>query len=239
MHGFGRDPGVACTSGLTLPSALETPAQQAFELYGGMSRGFEPRVYDQQRRRLYPYTGDVFGASNNVALRRYEFLDRGGFDTRLGPATPALRRGPRFVPVSDPGGRSIAFEPSALVWHEHRREYADLCWQVFTYSAGFTALSTKWISSDRTVVLDLARRVPRLMRGPALCTSRRSGRRRRWYPKQLRWLERAGFLYGPVAYARARRASRPDPSASRAASGSGAAVTASASGAAETEGVRR
>jgi O-antigen biosynthesis protein len=212
VSGFAGDARVMCVAGLTLPTELDTPAQVAFELYGGMTCGFQRRVYDIFEHRadtlLYPYTAGVFGASNNVAFRRLPFLDRGGFDTALGPATPAFGAEDldAFLSVILHGFR-IVYEPRAVVWHEHRRDFPDLYWQVFTYSAGFTALLLKWALRDRRVALDLARRVPRLLPA-ALLAAHRGGSEAGCgdYPSQLRWLERLGYLYGPVAYVRSRRA---------------------------------
>ena len=210
VAGFGDDPRVASVAGLTLPRALETAAQQAFESYGGMGLGFEARVYDLEENRgdtrLYPYTAGIFGASNNVAFRRQQFLDRGGFDETLGPATPAFGAEDLDVFLSlILDGYRIGYEPGAMVRHEHRRAFPDLYWQVFTYSAGFTALLTKWAFSDRKVGIELAGRVPRLIPA-ALLRAHRGGADDGCgdYPRQLRWLERAGYLYGPIAYGRSR-----------------------------------
>lgn len=205
--GLCDDHRVACVTGLTVPSTLETPAQQAFETYGGMGLGFRERVYDRDENRaetrLYPYTAGVFGASNNVAFRRDEFLARGGFDEVLGPATPAYGAEDLDVFLSlILDGHRIAYQPAAIVRHEHRRDFPELYWQVFTYSAGFTALLTKWIIEDRGVARELARRVPRLI--PAALVRARRGDGCGDYPQQLRWLERAGYLYGPAAYVRSR-----------------------------------
>ena len=208
--GFATDPLVACVTGLTLPVDLDTPAQQAFELYGGMTVGYQGRVYDLQEHRgdtaLYPYTAGVFGASNNAAFRRGPFLDRGGFDVSLGPATPAFSAEDldAFLRVVLDGER-ILYEPRAVVRHEHRREFPELYWQVFTYSAGFVALLMKWALADRRVAADLARRVPRLLPA-ALFAAHRGGAEANIgdYPSELRWLERLGYLYGPVAYVRSR-----------------------------------
>jgi len=199
-----------CVAGLTMPTALETPAQVAFELYGGMTCGYRRRVYDMGAHRgdtlLYPYTAGVFGASNNVAFRRQPFLDRGGFDTVLGPATPTFGAEDldSFLSVIL-GGNRIVYEPRAVVRHEHRRAFPELYWQGFTYSAGFTALLLKWALTDRQVALDLIRRVPRVLPA-ALLAAHRSGAEAGCgdYPSQLRWLERFGYLYGPVAYTRSR-----------------------------------
>jgi glycosyltransferase involved in cell wall biosynthesis len=214
VDGFRRGPRVVCVAGLTLPSALGTPAQQAFEVYGGMGLGFEPRVYDLLRNRgdtlLYPYTAGIFGASNNVALRKEEFLERGGFDVALGPGTPAFGAEDLdlfLALILD--GWQIAYQPTAIVRHAHRAEFSELYWQVFTYSAGMTVLLTKWALSDRHVAVDLARRVPGLIPA-ALLRPHRSGAEAGVgaYLTQLRWLERAGYLYGPVAYLRSRLAER-------------------------------
>jgi GT2 family glycosyltransferase len=210
VAGFADDPRVGCVTGLTLPIDLDTPAQQAFELYGGMTVGYQRRVYDLQEHRgdtaLYPYTAGVFGASNNVAFRRGPFLERGGFDVSLGPATPAFGAEDldAFLWVVL-GGQRIRYEPRAVVRHEHRREFSELYWQVFTYSAGFVALLVKWALADRRVAADLARRVPRLLPA-ALLAAHRGGAEANIgdYPSELRWLERLGFLYGPVAYVRSR-----------------------------------
>jgi GT2 family glycosyltransferase len=216
VAGFGGGPRVVCVTGLTLPSALETPAQQAFEVYGGMGLGFEPRLYDLDAHRgdtlLYPYTAGIFGASNNVAFRREDFLARGGFDVSLGPATPAFGAEDLDLFLSVIlGGRQIAYQPSAVVRHAHRGEFAELYWQVFTYSAGLTAFLTKCALSDRHIAGDMARRVPKLLPA-AFLRSHRSGSEVGVgeYLPQLRWLERAGYLYGPIAYLRSRIAARAD-----------------------------
>jgi len=207
VAGF-EDPSVEVVGGLTVPSSLDTPAQHAFELYGGMARGYRRRIYDLRRNRgdtlLYPYTPGIFGASNNAAFRREAFLSRGGFDLALGPATPAYSAEDldAFLTVIL-DGKTIVYEPRAIVRHEHRREYSDLYWQVFTYSAGSSALLTKWACTRRSVAAELARRLPGLLPA-ALLHRHRSGAESGVgaYPSQLRWLERIGYLYGPVAYVR-------------------------------------
>lgn len=217
ISGFD-DPSVETVGGLTVPSSLDTPAQHAFELYGGMARGYRRRVYDLRQNRgdtlLYPYTPGIFGASNNAAFRRESFLRRGGFDLALGPATPAYSAEDldAFLTVIL-DGKTIVYEPRAIVRHEHRREFSDLYWQVFTYSAGSSALLTKWACTRRSVAAELARRLPGLLPA-ALLHRHRSGAEAGVgaYPSQLRWLERIGYLYGPIAYLRsvlwARRVAR-------------------------------
>jgi len=211
---FVADPTAVCVSGLTLPSDLSTPAQLDFEAYGGMALGYEAKVYHLAERptevRLYPYSAGIFGASNNVAFRKDDLLALGGFDEHLGPGTAAFgAEDLDLFLAAIRTGRRIVYEPSAVVRHAHRATYQDLYWQVFTYSAGFTAYLTKWAVRDRRVRRELLGRVPGLLpsalldrqRGPAATDGPE-------YPPTLRWLERAGYLYGPVAYARSRWRSR-------------------------------
>jgi glycosyltransferase involved in cell wall biosynthesis len=220
IAGFRADPRVRCVTGLTLPASLETPAEQAFEVFGGMGLGFEPRIYDLQENRgdtlLYPYTAG-FGASNNVAFRRQEFFALGGFDVTLGPATPAFGAEDLDLLLAVIlAGYRIAYQPSACVRHKHRENFSELYWQVFTYSAGMTALLTKLFLSDRRIAADLARRVPKLLPA-AFLRSHRSGEEAGVgrYPPRIRWLERLGYLYGPLAYLRSRLATRESDSRPR------------------------
>jgi len=209
VAGFGEDPDVDIVGGLTIAGQLDTPAQHAFELYGGMARGYQHRAYDLDRNRgdtlLYPYTPGIFGASNNVAFRRKAFMDGGGFDLAFGPATPAYSAEDLDAFLSTIlDGRRIVYEPRAMVRHEHRRSFSELYWQVFTYSAGSSALLTKWSLTRPSVAWELAHRLPRILPA-ALFHKHRGGPAAGVgaYPPQIRWLERVGYLYGPIAYFRA------------------------------------
>ena len=218
VRGFSRRADVVCVTGLTLAAALETPAQLAFEDYAAWPRGFAPQLFDLHRHRadtvLYPWTAGVFGASNNAAVRREALLSLGGFEVRMGPATPTFGGEDLDLLLALVlAGGAVAFEPTALVRHLHRREVADLHWQVFTYGVGMTALLTRWLLRDRRLLRDLVRQAPRLATG--LLHPVRSGRsdagtvdaalRRR-----LRLLELLGYLYGPVAWWRASRLEAAD-----------------------------
>src|SRR5258708_35162323 len=47
-------------------------------------------------------------------------------------------------------GLAIAYEPAALVWHIHRREFADLRRQMVGYGSGLTAYAYKQLTSRQT-----------------------------------------------------------------------------------------
>ena len=121
---FARGERVGATSGMTLPGALETPAQRWVEGFGGRVRGFDTRVYDLRRpppdQPLFPFTVGDLGAGRNMAFRRELLTDQGGFDPALGPGTlahdgddiEALLR----ILLS---GHQIVHDPAAIVWHAH------------------------------------------------------------------------------------------------------------------------
>ncbi len=211
------EPELGCATGLVLPLHLDTMVHGWFEQYGGFNRGYRRRRYDLTEHRgdtlLYPWTAGALGALNNVAFRRDALDLPEPFDVRLGPGTPAFGAEDQDVMVRLlRSGRSICYEPAALVRHDHRNSYEDLRWQVFTYGAGQTAAFTHWATGDRAAAAELCRRVPfvlltllrtRLTKGPGVQVA--SGEVDSC-PPELRRLEWLGYLYGPVAYGRSRLA---------------------------------
>jgi len=209
-HALIAHPDVACVTGLVIPAALDTPVHLWFEQFGGFNRGYRQRVFDLGDRRgdtlLYPYTAGALGGLGNSAFRRSVLRQPDAFDVTLGPGTPAFGAEDQdaFVALLRAGGR-VLYEPTALVRHRHRDDYADLRWQVFTYGAGQTAAFVHWALGDRAVAMDLLRRVPAVL--PLAFGLRRTGASPETATeacrRELKWLERMGYLYGPVAYARA------------------------------------
>jgi GT2 family glycosyltransferase len=212
--GFRTAPGVACVTGLVLPAEIETWAQQLFEEYGGFGKGFRPRVLDTGPHRpadpLFPFdaAGHV-GSGNSVAFRRDALLDAGGYDPQLGNGTPTrsgedwelflrlLRR-----------GHAIAYQPSALVHHTHRRGYEELREQVHDYGVGIAAALARTVAREPAAVVEIARRLPA---GARHLLSSRSSKNRNWtasYPRDLRRAELLGLSRGAAAYLRSRRATR-------------------------------
>jgi GT2 family glycosyltransferase len=133
------DDGVEVVTGLVLPAELETPAQVVFERLGGFGRGFHRRDYGydwyaSHRRHGVPVW--TFGAGASMGLRR-SALDRvGGFDERLGPGAAGVSDDSEmWYRILASGGRCV-YEPSAVVWHRHRREMAELQSQLYAYMRG-------------------------------------------------------------------------------------------------------
>ena len=206
VSGFDIEGTIACVTGLTLASELESPAQMLFEQYGAFNQGYESRLFTRDANPagtiLYPYTAGVFGGGGNSALRLDCFPDGLRFDRRLGPGTMAFGAEDLDIFLQTIlRGKYIRYVPDAIAWHEHRRSYQDLRWQLFTYGAGFTALLTKSSLGDFRIALDLLRLAPRVISPRLLADKHGEGGGHR-LPKELRRLELLGFLYGPIAYTR-------------------------------------
>lgn len=217
---FGRGERVGATSGMTLPGALETPAQRWTEGFGGRARDFDARVFDLDAppddRPLFPFTVGDLGAGRNMAFRRELLTDLGGFDPALGPGTLA-HDGDDIEALLRVllAGHAIVHDPAAIVWHAHPSEYPELRDRVWGYGIGLTACLTKAIGDRPSLLIDLVRKLPR---GLAFALSPRSAKnlgRQRDFPRSLVRRELLGMAYGPLAYARSRldqrrrRAGRP------------------------------
>jgi GT2 family glycosyltransferase len=207
--GFARRSDVGCVTGLVAADRLDYPAERYFESRVSWSASCVPQVYDLRvdSSPLHPYSAGVFGTGANVAFRTELLRSFGGFDESLG-AGSHTRGGEdldAFVRVLR-HGYAIAYEPFALAWHRHRHEPGALRRQIFGYGAGLTGYLTKYLV-QRSTVADIVSRVPRgLWRiGRAMQKTRAevaTNRSERW----LVIVEVAGFIYGPFAYLRAKRA---------------------------------
>lgn len=131
-RGF-RDPDTAAVTGLVLPAELQTRAQHLFESYGnGMSKGMSPRTFGPGvvSPVMLIRSQDV-GVGANMAYRKAVLEELGGFDTALDVGTPSAGGGDldMFHRVMA-AGHKIAYEPSALVRHRHRRDMEGLIQQI-------------------------------------------------------------------------------------------------------------
>ncbi|WP_432564347.1 glycosyltransferase family 2 protein [Kineococcus sp. SYSU DK003] len=241
---FAEHPEEDAVTGLIMPSELLTPAQQQYEeYYGGFSgpRTFAPvSLHPAHGRRDRPRWGLVdvrapggervrtfavygigaYGAGANMAFRTERLRAVGGFDLRLGPATPTLGAEDLAVFVRLlTGGGVLGYEPTALVHHTHRRERAQLERQLVSNGTGFTALLTCLVLDDPRHLLALVRRTP--VAGWAVAHRALTRWSAQWsqarhavppaYPVRpkdphLVRLEVGGMLKGPAAYLRSRRA---------------------------------
>ena len=142
---FAKHPEVMAITGLVVPHEIETEAQYLFELYGGFGRGFSRKWY---RGNLQNPTDTAkthggagkFGTGANMAFRRQIFSEIGGFDPALDVGTVTNGGGDleMFFRVLREG-YTLVYQPSAIVYHRHRKEYGQLRTQVTNNGIGFYA----------------------------------------------------------------------------------------------------
>ena len=162
-------------TGLVLPFRLDTDAQILFEHGGGFGRGFRRIEYRGRMygNRLYPIGVGMVGAGCNMTFDRRLLLDLGGFDEALDTGAPLPGGGDFdiFYRVLR-AGRAMVYEPTYMVYHEHRETIAQLRRQYWSWGLGLMAYLIK---SHRT--------------DPALAALHR-GLARWWFADRLRSLAR-------------------------------------------------
>ena len=140
---FG-DSSVMVATGLVLPAELETEAQMIFEQsfhffhQGYRRRRFDSAYFSAMRKKGVPVW--EIGAGANMAIRRkaYELGHR--FDACLGPGVfGGCGEDSEFWYGILASGWSCVYEPSACVFHYHRRELDDLRQLVHRYMQGHVA----------------------------------------------------------------------------------------------------
>jgi O-antigen biosynthesis protein len=210
IKGFNSTENVGCVTGMIFPYELETEAQAWIEQYGGFSKGFLPQVFDLKENRiahpLYPYAAGWFGSGASMAFDTQILRSLAGFDPAIGAGTPAQGGDDlaAFFQVVSSGYR-LVYEPGAILFHKHRREYLGLQRQAYGYGVGLTAFLMKTIVENPLRIISFAGRIPAglaYLFGPR---SNKNAKKQGDYPKELNRLEREGMLYGPIAYLRSRR----------------------------------
>jgi O-antigen biosynthesis protein len=210
-RGFTLGHGVVGVSGLVLPAVLDTQAQCLYEQFGGHSkgRGLAAEVFDvaSQARQHPLYPLPAFGVGASMAFDREALLRIGGFDVALGAGTPA-RAGEDTAAICDLmlDGGTFVYWPGAVMWHEHRREFAEVERQLDGYGSGLTAFYTRAVLRDPRCLLTLARLAPRAIRDLRGKDSVRTATMTDDYPATLRRASVRGMISGPFRYLRSRRA---------------------------------
>jgi len=216
VDGFGRQSNVGCVTGMIFPLELETPAQDWLEHYAGFNKGFEPKVFDllgtgRATDPLFPYTAGTLGSGANMAFRADVLRSMRGFDPALGAGTEA-KGGDDLAAFFDviAAGHAIAYEPGAIVYHEHHRTFEVLHRQTFGYGAGLTAYLTKTIVDRPSRVFDMLARAPRAVHHALSPDSAKNERLPSTTPATLVRRERLGMIVGPALYALSRWDTRLD-----------------------------
>ena len=205
---FVACPEVDGIGGLVLPAEFRTRSQLWFEeFFGGFNHTFSAEIMSMKLLAatddMFPYATGRFGAGCNMAFRRSALERKGGFDVTLGTGTPA--RGGEdlamFMKQVLTGG-TLAYEPRAVVHHQHRQSEEEFFTQVFGYGVGLTAMFTALIVRDPRHLARMFRRIPAGYRILTKPRNERSPSSSASYPRRAYVQHLLGMAYGPLAYAR-------------------------------------
>lgn len=195
------DPRVMCVSGLVLPLELEHASQERFEQYGGLGRGYVPRIFGPDffyGRSHVVHTWDL-GGTANVAIRKSVIAHSGMFDETLGPGQPSGVGEDIYMFYRILKARFLCYyEPAAYVMHKHRRDDAALERQLYNYSKGQVSYQLRTLISDGDwrVVRQLFHVLPRWY----ITRFYRKLRGQYDYPTRLIWAEMRGNVMGLYAF---------------------------------------
>jgi glycosyltransferase involved in cell wall biosynthesis len=207
MRAFDGRPEVVAASGVVVPAQLDTQAQVWFEQFGGHSkgRGFTADLFSQATRsRQHPlYPLPPFGVGANMAFRTETLRMVGGFDEALGAGTPSQGSEDTrmFTDILLRQG-AIAYWPSAVTRHFHRRDMDGLRRQMRGYGSGLTAFYTASVLARPSAAASLVFLAPRALRDVFSSDSLRVATLEDDFPRELLAENRRGMLAGPWLYLR-------------------------------------
>jgi glycosyltransferase involved in cell wall biosynthesis len=207
MRAFDGRTEVVAASGVVVPARLDTQAQIWFEQFGGHSkgRGFTADLFSQATRsRQHPlYPLPPFGVGANMAFRTETLRMLGGFDEALGAGTPSQGSEDTrmFTDILMRGG-AIAYWPSAVTRHFHRRDMDGLRRQMRGYGSGLTAFYTAMVLARPSAAASLVRLTPRALRDVFSSDSLRVATLEDDFPRDLLAENRRGMVAGPWLYLR-------------------------------------
>lgn len=160
--GFARSDRVSCVCGMVPSAEVLTAAQAYFDRRVGWAGDCEPAIYSlaepPEDDPLFPLRVANYGTGANFAVRKDVVIDLGGFDEGLGVGSPAgggedIDMFVRIVMA----GHELAREPSAVVWHRHRRSVDELKVQIYNYGLGLGAWIFKLLLHPKTLAMVISR----------------------------------------------------------------------------------
>jgi GT2 family glycosyltransferase len=217
-RGFS-DPSVACVTGRAVAASQRRRTERWFEDRFTFDRGLSRRRFVRQRRQRLPFWPGEVGSGCNMAFRRSVFARVGLFDESLDMGTPIGGGGDldMFARILD-AGEVIAYEPSAVIAHHHRRTVEALRKQFYGYGATQGALCMKWLLHRRGRRVRAARAWAGMVVKGHWRTAVHVRRVGDAFPASLYLVEGAGAFVGPLlylwsAYIRRKRGARVMPPA--------------------------
>jgi GT2 family glycosyltransferase len=202
---------VMIVTGNVLPLRQATRAERAFEEYGGLGRGSKRKLFNRwwfDSFHIQPVPTWQIGATANAAFRSniFNYPEIGMLREELGPGTPTGCGEDTYLFYKTLKlGHTIVYEPSAFVWHKHRRTMPELRHQIYAYSKGHIAYHLITLREDHD-----HRAIGSVIGAPIwhlFCIIKRLFSHSA-YTLSLTLIELIGNLAGPWALWRSRRRTR-------------------------------
>ncbi len=128
-------------TGLVIASSLETVSQQLFEKHWGFNKGYRDIHFTGDFILKAPGAPKVWdiGAGANMAFRKKAIEQVNYFDDRLDVGAAGCSGDSEIWFRMLANNMAIHYNPRAYVFHEHRKEMAQLHKQLFGYMRGHSA----------------------------------------------------------------------------------------------------
>ena len=142
LTGAFADPGIMAATGLVLPYRLDTESRWLFERGWSFSRGYDAVEFGEEYWDRHLKVGCPaweLGAGASMAFRREVFDRVGLFDVRLDVGQAGCSGDSEFWYRLLSAGYRCRYEPTAVVYHDHRATMQGLARQLRAYMRGHTA----------------------------------------------------------------------------------------------------
>ncbi len=160
---FAANPHVMAITGLVTPLELETDSQILFEKYGGFGRGYSPfyiNTKENLKKRWRKFGTGQYGTGANMAFRKELFNKIGVFDPALDVGTVTNGGGDLDMMFRTVKHKmTLLYQPSIIVFHQHRRELSKLKEQISNNGIGLYSFFSKTFQAypdERWQILKLA-----------------------------------------------------------------------------------
>lgn len=210
LVGAFDDAQISAVTGLVLPAELRTPAQVHFETFWSFGRGYDRIDFASDFFATDHRTGCPaweVGAGASMAFRRDTLAKVGLFDERLDVGAAGCSGDSELWHRILSRGGVIRYEPTAVVFHYHRADWAGLRKQIRAYMRGHAAalLVQAELSASRGSLRRAFITLPcwYLQRALKHVTGRAKAE------DALMREEWTGYLAGLLFYFRSKRAKRP------------------------------
>jgi glycosyltransferase involved in cell wall biosynthesis len=136
---FQDDSATAAMTGLVIVTSLDTEARFIFEKHWSFNQGYLDKTFDKAyfASSKAPAVWQV-GAGANMAFRKSIFDEVGYFHELLGAGAAGCSDDSEMWFRILAKGKTIQYNPRAIVYHQHRKTIDELKKQIFNYMRGFT-----------------------------------------------------------------------------------------------------